>query len=36
MERVHRSDLTVNDTVPVHPYPGPHPPAGPGETEARG
>ena len=36
MERVHRSDLTVHDTVPVYPHPGPHPPVGPGEAETRG
>ena len=36
MERVHRADLTVHNSVPVPPHSGPGPPAGPGEEGARG
>ena len=36
MERVHRSDLTVDNSVPVPPHEGPGPPAGPGEERPRG
>ena len=36
MERVHRSDLTVDHSVPVPAHEGPGPPAGPGEERPRG
>ena len=36
MERVHRADLTLHHTLPLHPDPGPGHAAGPGEDQARG